>query len=45
MANISLNVVAFIKNARGIKPGDSLNLSITGPNIHLFDPESREVII
>lgn len=40
----TINVVAFIKNARGIKSGDSLYLSITEPNIHLFDPKSRENI-
>ncbi len=41
----TINVVTFIKNARGIKPGDNIYLSITGSNTHLFDPESREVII
>ncbi len=40
----TINVIAFIKNIRGIKPGDCIYLSITGSNTHLFDPETREVI-
>jgi len=41
----TINVVAFIKNTSGIKPGDTIYLTITGSNTHLFDHESREVII
>jgi len=41
----TINVVAFIKNTSGIKPGDTIYLNITGSNTHLFDHESREAII
>ena len=41
----TINVISFIKNTRGIKPGDNIYLSISGSNTHLFDPESQEAII
>ncbi|MCJ7472973.1 MAG: ABC transporter ATP-binding protein [Actinobacteria bacterium] len=41
----TINVVAFIKNTRGIKPGGSIYFDIAGSNTHLFDPETREAII